>query len=307
MMFDEIFECVKTRDVSALCYIICENFFDSKKKLIHVFIELYAKYYSMTVNTALLKGLHIRLTKLSEETNKAKGCRLMLELFLLLYYSKINLVPNYVPKNSQYEHSDLCILINDSSNKDACKDICFKTIKNKSQNKVSFKIVDEKHRNDSVWLIWFELMKISHITSNKDLSKWIKLQLNIFIFEYGKTQVKNRIQILFSIIDMIAYTNNTTNKSQGSEFALVMETIIKRSFLEIMFKVDYILQEKNLIKPIKKREYLGMIAMLQFPDENTTIKSIQKMHTCPPEKKQIQTISSNKICFHKIIKKIDDQ
>ena len=255
----------------------------------------------MTYNIALLQGIHIRLTKLSEENDQEKGCRLMLELFLLLNYTKINKLPNYVPKKTSYEYGDVQILIHDSSNKDVCKDICSKTLKKNTQDIVSFKIVHEKNRSDSVWLMWFELMKISQTTGNKDLIAWIKLQLNIFICEYGKTQVKNRIHIFFSIIDMIVYSC-----SQGNTFALVRETIIKRSFLEIMFKVDYILIEKNLIKPSKKREYLGTIAMLQFPDANTTTSPLQRTTQHDEEKKMIKNISSsNKFCFDKIIKKID--
>ena len=291
---------MKTRDVISFCYIICERFYDSKLKLIHVFIELYAKYYSMTFNVALLEGICIRLEKVSNEVNQAKSCRLMLELFLLLYYTKINKLPLYVPKKTLYEYKNLEILLQNYSNKDICKDICSKTIKNKFQYIVPFAIVNEKHRNDPVWIIWFELIKISKRIENKDILAWVKLQFGIFISEYGKSQVKNRIHMIFSIIDIISFSNNA---SQLNKFVLVNEIIIKRSFLEIMIKFDYILLEKNYIQVMKKREYIGMISLLQFP---VTSLKIKPCYSYSPQDKKMLISSSNKICFDKIIKKIDD-
>ena len=304
MMFDEIFETIKNKNVIALCYMICKQFYESKQKLIHVFIELYAKYYSLTINCQLLKGIVIRLSKLSNETDQSKGCKLMVELFLLLYYSKINCLPNYeANKTTQYEHHDLGILINDNSNRDLCKDICFKSIKTKQQDtvKMNLKTIQDKNKNDYIWLVWFELMTVASKTtaSNKDLLVWIKLQLDIFSSNYVKTQVKNRIYILYSMIDVMIINS--------PQFALTEEPIIRKSFLEIMFKIDYILQELGMISLPTKRSYLNTLAMLQFP--NIQLQNQQQHIDYIPEKKRIHTSSSsNKIYFDIITKQgTDDQ
>jgi hypothetical protein len=308
-MFDEIFETIKNKNVIALCYLICKQFYESKQKLIHVFIELYAKYYSITINCQLMRGVIIRLSKLANETEQSKGCKLMVELFLLLYYSKINCLPNYeANKATHYEHHDLGVLINDSANKDICKDICFKSIKTKTQDKVTMNLknIQDKNKNDYIWLVWFELMtmaKASTISTasvsgtastSKDLLVWIKLQLDIFTSNYVKTQVKNRIYILYSIIDVI---NNP------QQFLLTEEPIIRKSFLEIMFKIDYILQELGLVSRPTKRSYLNTLAMLQFPNvqEHKHEHQHQQYH---PHKKTIQTSPSvsNKIYFDIITK-----
>lgn len=310
-MFDEIFETIKNKNVIALCYLICEQFYESKQKLIHVFIELYAKYYSLTINCQLLRGIIIRLSKLANETEQSKGCKLMIELFLLLYYSKINCLPNYEGnKTTQYEHHDLGVLINDTANRDICKDICFKSMKNKTQDTVTMNLknIQEKNKNDYIWLVWFELMtrassnSSSNSNSNKDLLVWIKLQLDIFTSNYVKTQVKNRIYILYSIIDVMII--NSTE-----QFALTEELIIRKSFLEIMFKIDYILQELGLISLPTKRSYLNTLAMLQFPnvqEQHQHQHQHQNQHRIyVPEKKRIHTSSSsssNKIYFDIITK-----
>lgn len=312
-MFDEIFDTIKNKNVIALCYMICERFYESKQKLIHVFIELYSKYYSLTINCQLMRGIIIRLLKLANETEQSKGCKLMIELFLLLYYSKINCLPNYeANKTTQYEYHDLRVLVNDSANRDVCKDICFKSIKTKQQETVTMnlKSIQDKNKNDYIWLVWFELMTAASNTNSKDLLVWIKLQLDIFSSCYIKTQVKNRITILYSIIDVMTMTMTT-----NTPFALTEEPIIRKSFLEIMFKIDYILQELGLVSLPTKRSYLNRLAMLQFPiiqerDKDHQHKqnhnqNHQHQHYIP-EKKRIHmtstSSSSNKIYFDIITK-----
>jgi len=324
-MFDEIFETIKNKNVIALCYLICKKFYESKQKLIHVFIELYAKYYSLTINCQLMKGIIIRLSKLANETEQSKGCKLMVELFLLLYYSKINCLPKYeANKATHYEYHDLGVLINDSANKDICKDICFKSIKTKTQDKVTMNLknIQDKNKNDYIWLVWFELMTTASIRSkaststaststaststsststsststsstSKDLLVWIKLQLDIFSSNHVKTQVKNRICIIYSIIDML---------SNSQPFLIADEPIIRKSFLEIMFKIDYILQELGLVSRHTKRSYLNSLAMLQFP--NVQEHKYQQHQQYSSDKKTVHTSPSvsNKIYFDIITK-----
>jgi hypothetical protein len=303
MMSDEIFDTIKNKDVIALCYLICKQFYISKQKLIHVFLEIYSKYYSLTINCQLMRGIIIRLSKLSNETEQSKGCKLMVELFLLLYFSKINCIPNYeVNKTTRYEHYDLRVLINDNANKNFCKDICFKSMKTtKIQDTVTMNLknIEDKNKNDYIWLVWFELMTTAAAAVSKDLLVWIKLQLDIFTSNYVKTQVKNRIYILYSIIDVM------TNSQQ---FILTEEPIIRKSFLEIMFKIDYILQELGVISLPTKRSYLNTLAMLQFPNiqEQKQHQQHQQHHrNYIPEKKRIHTSSTssaNKIYFDIITK-----
>jgi hypothetical protein len=255
-----------------------------------------------------MKGIIIRLSKLSNETEQSKGCKLMVELFLLLYYSKINCLPKYeANKATHYEYHDLGVLINDSSNKDICKDICFKSLKTKTQDKVTMNLknIQDKNKNDYIWLVWFELMTTASIRSkasttstsvestSKDLLVWTKLQLDIFSSNHVKTQVKNRICIIYSIIDTM---------SNSQPFLIAEEPIIRKSFLEIMFKIDYILQELGFVSRPTKRSYLNTLSMLQFP--NVQEHKYQQHQQYSPDKKTIQTSPSvsNKIYFDIITK-----
>lgn len=300
-MLDEIFECIKSRRVIPLCYVVCKNYYENTQKLMHAFIELYAKNYSHTTNIQLLKGIRTRLDKVLKcKHDKEGGSKMMIELFLLLYNCPINSIANYTNKNTSYEYHDLSILLNDNVNRKICKDICYKCIKPKqTQDKISFNVVDDKNKNDYIWLLWYELMKIAKHLDNSDLLIWIKIQLNIFSFCYGKTILKSRIYILYSIIDMMMNELHTKVK-----FTLTKDNIIKMSFLEIMFKIDYIQQELGFVTNVRKRVFLGNIAMLLFAEKTTHDSKIyQYRATYIPEKKQIATVpSKNKICFDKIIK-----
>jgi hypothetical protein len=264
----------------------------------------------MTHNSALLKGITDRLKRYKVDKDKTvdkKSRKLIVELFLLLYYSPITRFPSYkFITPCKYEAGHLRTLIINSRYTNLCKDICGKyiSVKNKSQEQVTFHIVDDKYKNDHIWLVWNELFKIAGALHNAEFESWIKIQLDIFAMFYKKTTCVSRIYILYSIIDELVKVIS------GNRFRWINEDIIKRPFIEIMLKIDFIYVEVEHIKPKPRRETLHNCCMVMFPRFCHQDK-VKNIYEYIPEYKDVYCESrkinggdkrNDKIKYEKIIK-----
>jgi len=293
---DEILHSIISRNVIELCYKVCESYIDSKKKTINMFVEIYAKYYSHSNNRILLNNITNRLTKLTTETYD--GSRIIVELFLLLYNSHVHYFPVYEPKSTKHTLSDLGLLLMDEKNVDDCKDICASYCKNGTQTKISFNDMDDKYKNECIWLVWYELFKVGK-NINEGLYSYIKEQFNIFTCSYNKVESKKRMNIIYNILKKISQHVLDKNKEVWSK-----EYVIKRSFLEIMFKINIIYEELGYKERVNKKHYIHTCCMVMYPNSRDVNPKIELNYI--PESKKVKLQEQNKICYDNVIKVRND-
>ena len=288
---DEIIHSIISRNVIELCYKVCESYIDSKKKTLNMFIEIYAKYYSHSNNQILLNNITNRLSKLTTEAYD--GSRIIVELFLLLYNSHVNYFPLYEPKTTKYTLSDLGVLLMDDKNVDDCKDICASYCKNGTQSRISFNDMDDKYKNECIWLVWYELFKVGK-SINEGLYTYMKEQFNIFTCSYNKIESKKRINIIYNILKKISQHVLDKNKEVWSK-----EHVIKRSFIEIMFKINIIYEELGYKQRVNKKHYIHTCCMVMYPNSRDVKPKIELNYI--PENKKVKLQGQNKICLEKKI------
>lgn len=297
---DEIIHAIVSRNVIELCYKVCMNYMESKKRTINLFIEIYAKYFSHSDNYVLLNCITSRIKKF--DTDTYDGSRAIVELFLLLYNSHLHYFPPYEAKATKYTLDDLAVLLMDDKNIDVCKDICASYFKNGSQDKISFNGIDERYKNDCIWLVWYELFKItkslqqqSKSNSNSELFTYVKLQFDIFTFSYNKVESKKRMNIIYNVITKVSH-----HFIDRSKVVWTKHNIIKRAFLEIMFKINIIYEEIGYKSSVKKKDYVHNCCMVMYPLKSSMKPRIELNYI--PEDKKVKLHNQNKICYDKVIK-----
>lgn len=293
---NEIIHSIISRNVIELCYKVCESYIDNKKKTLNMFIEIYAKYYSHSNNQILLNNITNRLFKLNSDTYD--GSRVIVELFLLLYNSHIHYFPVYEYKITKHTIHDLNLLIMDDKNVDECKDICASYCKNGTQSKISFNDIDDKYKNEYIWLVWYELFKVGK-NINEKLYTYIKQQFSIFTCSYNKVESKKRINIIYSILSKLSEHALDKHKEVWSK-----ENVIKRSFLEIMFKINIIYEELGYKQRVNKKSYIHTCCMVMYPNNQDIKPKLQVNYI--PESKKIKLQEQNKICYDNVIKLRND-
>jgi hypothetical protein len=285
MLEQQVLVNIKERNITSLCYLICESFVESPTNTINIFIEIYSKHYSMSKNINFITAISKRLTQILDHDSNER--RIIVELYLLLYDNPVNIFTFYNSQlnNCKHNYADIPLLFIDEKNKQIIKQICLKTIKNnKQQQIIVLNSIEDKYKGDHVWLLWREFMQISKDESG--LSSWIKLQFDIFVHRYTKITSKKRIGILFSIIDTIFY------KKTNLKFELFHGPIFKKSFIEIILKIDYIYQEIGMIEKKKHKSTLISWAMLMFP--KLEIQKDNQIKKYIPSKKNINVCSKPK-------------
>ena len=293
---DELIHSIISRNVIDLCYKVCMNYIENKKRTLNMFIEIYAKYYSHSNNQILLTNITSRLSKL--DSNTYDGSRIIVELFLLLYNSHIHYFPVYDSKTTKHTINDLSLLLMDHKNVDECKNICASYCKNDNQTKISFNDIDEKYKNECIWLVWYELFKIGK-NINDSLFEYVKEQFSIFTYSYNKIESNKRINIIYNILIKLSQHVLDTNTEVWYK-----EHIIKRSFLEIMFKINIIYEELGYNHRMNKKTYIHSCCMVMYPN-NEDIKQKLEVNYIP-ESKKLKLQEQNKIHYDNVIKVKND-
>lgn len=294
---DEIIHAIVSRNVIELCYKVCINYMESKKRTINLFIEIYAKYFSHSDNYILLDCITSRIKKF--DTDTYDGSRAIVELFLLLYNSHLYYFPTYEAKSTKHTLDDLAVLLMDDKNIDVCKDICASYCKNGSQDKISFNGIDDKYKNDCIWLVWFELFKMTkslHKQSNtNELFIYVKQQFDIFTFNYNKVESKKRMNIIYNVV-----TKVSQHFIDRSKVVWTKQIIIKRAFLEIMFKINIIYEELGYKDCVRKKDYVHNCCMVMYPLKSNVKPKIELNYI--PEDKKVKLNNQKKNCYDKVIK-----
>jgi hypothetical protein len=233
------------------------------------------------------------------KSNNIINRKVIVEMFLLLYYNSINIFKKYIKPtvSCKYEYFDMKMLFLDEKNQTLINDICYKTIKTKKEQSTVILIeiegIDRKYSGDNVWLIWNELMNRGK-TLSLDLNKWMKIQFDIFIQQYTKVTSIKRIQIILSVINVLYQEN----------FKCETDIIIKRPFIEIMLKIDYIYQELGFLQRVNSNLMLKSICMLMFPNISSDEKVKKDMIPKPRENKEI-SLGKKKSIVERVVTKLN--
>ena len=78
------------------------------------------------------------------------------------------------------------------------------------------------------------------------------------------------------------------------------EHIIKRSFLEIMFKINIIYEELGYKQRVNKKSYIHTCCMVMYPNSRDVKPKIVLNYI--PESKKLKLQEQNKICYDNVIK-----
>ena len=275
---DIIFTMITTNNIERFLYYIAENIAQSKIKTLNNFFTLYSNNYSKNKNKNLLNLIITRLNKLTKDLNH----KLLLELYLLLFFSSIDFHINDINKIKNTTEFKLCnfqSLLLDSNNLNKCKSICYNHIKSGEKCKFMNKFVDEKYKNENVWNIWHSLLIACK--DNINLFSWVKHQFDIFSMFYKKTELKNRLNLIYNTIDVIC-------EFKFRYFKLLNENVINKKYFEIMLKIDYIFIDIGYIQCFSRKDYFYNYSINGYLPEK--IEEFDKKYSSKPCEKDAKKI-----------------
>lgn len=253
----EIAKCIVSRRLTDLIYIVCKSYVTSHTKAINTFIEVFSTYFSKVRNEIVLLGIKDKLSSY----NKENGRKIIVELYLLLYHSRISYILDTCIKVSTKTVEDVPLLF-ERNKLDEIKDIVHTYNKSSTRNnvestRIGFTSVDNKYRKDRIWDIWKCLFYFTK--TNLNLLKLTNYYFIIFSHNFSRVESRKRLQILYSLIDII---------SNHEEFRFVYDKVISKSFFEIMLKVDYIYQELDFIELTSNKLFLFYCSLQVIPQIN---------------------------------------
>ncbi len=288
-----IMQCIVRRDVKDLCFRICHMYMNQKNKLLSLFFSLYSLHFSHTSNKTFLEAINKRLSMLGTDFDE---CKLLVELYLILYNGHSKYQEPYKAKKSSHTIDDFRVLIMDDANISICKDICSSYLKNGKQSQVKFSKMPEQYQQDYIWQVWLELMKITY-DIGQDIHQYCRLQFDIYTIKYNRKAAKDRVNIMYTIIDKIS--ESITSRQR---FEFTSEPVIKMSFVEIMLKIDFIYQQLGfkkrkclkgflnrcclyclptfgIVSPVIEQNYIpeSKILLLQRSQDKISIEDVKKM------------------------------
>ena len=254
-----IMQCIVKRDVKGLCFRVCHMYMNEKTKSVSLFFHLYSLHFSHTSNKTFLEAVAKRLSMLGTNSTDLDEGKLLVELYLILYNGHSKYQQPYKAKKSTHTIDDFRVLIMDDANISICKDICSSYLKNGKQSRVKFAQMPEQYQQDHIWQVWLEFMKITY-DIGQDMYAYCRLQFDIYTIKYNRKAAKDRVNILYTIIDKIS-----GSISSKQRFEFTNEPVIKMSFVEIMLKIDFIYQQLGFKKRKCLKEFLNRCCLYCLP------------------------------------------
>ena len=281
-----IMQCIVKRDIKDLCFRVCHMYINQKNKSVSLFFNLYSLHFSHTANQTFLEAIIQRLKMLgNSDVDEAK---IVVELYLLLYNGQPKYQELYKVRKSSHAIDDLRVLIMDDANLSMCKDICNSYLKNGKQTKVKFAKMPDQYQQDYIWLVWFEVLKLTY-DIGKDIHEYCRFQFDIFTIKYNRKAAKERVNMIYNIIDAIS--ESITSKQP---FQLGKEPVIKMSFVEIMLKIDFIFQQLGHKPKISLKTFLNKCCLHCLPTVGEVCTVVEQNYI--PESKTL--------CIQKSMEKI---
>ena len=280
-----ILQCILNRDVKGLCLRVCYLYVHKRSSVLSLFIKIYSIHYSHSTNLTFLNAIIQRLNVYGN--SELDDSKVIVELYLLIYNGNMKCQDQYKAAKVHHIVSDLKILIMDDSNLSTCKNICFSYLKSGKQDKVRFSKMQQQYQQDFIWVVWNELMKIT-FDIGEDIHKYCRLQFDIFTLKYSRKAAKERINIVYNILDKISESLTTK-----FPYKFVQTPVIKLSFIEIMLKIDFIFQELSYKQTTCMKSFLNDCCLHCFPDGTDRIPRVEQNYI--PESKSVSLLNHQKI------------
>lgn len=253
----DILESIIKRDLPGLCKNIALSFKLSKAKCKSKFIQLYCKHFVVTDKT-VLKMINNRLRKLEEEHIDIKSeYRIMIELFLILYSLPMKLwicPPKTVKCSIEGLHTFEKMIVNGKI--DELKASIDTTGK---QTTVRLRGVPDKFSNEKIWVYFYYILSISR-RIDESLFLMVNQNLNIFLYKFNKSESKKRVSMLHHLIDVIVIC-----LKEGSFESRKIDSIFDRTSLEVILKLDFLLEDLGIDIDKKSKELFHLSCLYDYP------------------------------------------